>query len=117
MFTLLQQENWLLIVGLIVTIIAIIKLKKYFSGVVYIIPNIDITGKNAIVTGGSSGIGEQTVRQLTKLGCTVIIADKDRRSAERIMKDIRLMNAKGRATFIYIDLASKDDILTFAESV
>jgi hypothetical protein len=32
-------------------------LKKYFNGGSFNIPNINLKGKNAIVTGGNSGIG------------------------------------------------------------
>ena len=43
-----------------VTIIAL--LKKYFNGGSFSIPNISLKGKTAVVTGGNSGIGAETVR-------------------------------------------------------
>lgn len=35
----------------------------------------DLTGNVAVVTGGVNGIGWETVQELQKSGCTVIIGD------------------------------------------
>lgn len=77
-------------------------LKKYFSGGVFIVPSVDLSDKYAIVTGGSSGIGEQTVRALAELGCSVIIADRNKEEAEKIIKSIRESSPKAKVEFIYI---------------
>lgn len=52
-------------------------LKKYFSGGVFNIPDTDLSGKYAVVTGGNSGIGAETVKELSKLGCNVIIGARN----------------------------------------
>lgn len=60
----------------------LVLLKKYFSGGHYEIPkNLSLNGKCAIVTGGNSGIGEETVKQLAGLGCEVIIGARNHHSA------------------------------------
>ena len=43
-----------------------------------------LDGRQAMVTGGASGIGEATCRALTNAGAAVIIADMDRAKAEAL---------------------------------
>lgn len=43
-----------------------------------------LDGMRALVTGGASGIGEETCRVLTEAGASVIITDIDRRRAEAL---------------------------------
>ena len=40
-----------------VAVIGIIAIKKFFNGGSFNTPNINLKGKNAVVTGGNSGIG------------------------------------------------------------
>ena len=47
-----------------------------------------IDGRTALVTGGASGIGEQTSRVLTEAGASVIIADIDRVRAEALAAEL-----------------------------
>jgi len=47
-----------------------------------------IEGKIALVTGGASGIGEQTSRVLSAAGAKVIIADIDRSKAETLAAEL-----------------------------
>ena len=43
--------------------------------------SIDLTGKNAIVTGGGDGIGRETARTLARAGANVFIADLNQEAA------------------------------------
>ena len=43
-----------------------------------VIAGIDLTGKRAIVTGGSSGIGAETARALASANAEVTLAVRDR---------------------------------------
>jgi len=47
-----------------------------------------LDGKRALVTGGASGIGEQTCRALSQAGAKVIIGDVDRAGAERLAAEL-----------------------------
>ena len=48
-----------------------------------------LDGLRALVTGGASGIGEETCRVLTAAGAAVIIADIDRARAEALSMQLR----------------------------
>jgi 2-keto-3-deoxy-L-fuconate dehydrogenase len=47
-----------------------------------------LDGRNALVTGGASGIGAATCRVLAAAGASVIIADIDRPAAEALAREI-----------------------------
>jgi NAD(P)-dependent dehydrogenase (short-subunit alcohol dehydrogenase family) len=48
----------------------------------------DLTGRKAIVTGGSKGIGAAIVRALDKAGATVAIADLDVMAAQAVIAEL-----------------------------
>src|SRR5438128_1027206 len=50
--------------------------------------SIDLTGKQAVVTGGASGIGLACARLLAAAGARVAIADKDALAAARVALEI-----------------------------
>lgn len=47
-----------------------------------------ITGRSALVTGGASGLGAATVRQLVAAGANVIIADLNRQAGEALAQEL-----------------------------
>ena len=51
-------------------------------------PPFRIEGRRALVTGGASGIGEQTVRVLAQAGASVVIADLDGETAGGLAGDL-----------------------------
>jgi NAD(P)-dependent dehydrogenase (short-subunit alcohol dehydrogenase family) len=53
-----------------------------------VIEGIDLTGKVAIVTGGNTGIGLETVKTLSKAGATVIIPARDVEKAQKNLQGI-----------------------------
>jgi len=48
----------------------------------------DIHGKSALVTGGGSGLGEATARELARLGAKVAVLDVNVDNAQRVAADI-----------------------------
>ena len=92
-------------------------LKQYFNGGVYKKKNIDLSTKTAIVTGGNSGIGAETSKYLAKLGCDVIIGARDIITAQAVIKASQDSGAKGKISFIPLDLADTESIKKFAELV
>ena len=53
-----------------------------------IIRGIDLSGKNAIVTGGYSGLGRETVRVLRSAGARVIVPARDIERARKALREI-----------------------------
>ena len=49
----------------------------------------NIQGQAAIVTGGGSGLGEATARELARLGAQVAVLDVNMDNAQRVAKDIQ----------------------------
>ncbi len=73
----------------VVPLLSLVLLKLYFRGGRFSIPKVDLSGKYAVVTGGNSGIGAETVRELSRLGCSVLIGARSRSTAEELLKSIK----------------------------
>ncbi|WP_278925355.1 SDR family NAD(P)-dependent oxidoreductase [Staphylococcus auricularis] len=71
-----------------------------------------LKNKVAIVTGGSSGIGEATVRLFSQEGASVVIADISESGKE--LAD-ELNNNGGKAMFIKTDVTQEKDIMNLIE--
>lgn len=74
-----------------------------------VIKGIDLSGKIAIVTGGNTGIGLETVKTLSKAGATVIVPARDIEKAKRNLDGIPNVELEK------LDLAIPDSIDVFAE--
>ena len=74
-----------------------------------VIKGIGLKGKVAIVTGGNSGIGLETVRTLAKAGATVIVPVRDMDKAKRNLAGIQNVELEK------LDLAEPKSIDDFAE--
>jgi NAD(P)-dependent dehydrogenase (short-subunit alcohol dehydrogenase family) len=72
----------------------------------------DQTGRVAIVTGASSGLGLETARALVQKGATVIVAVRDVAKGEAAAAS---MTGPGRAVVSALDLASLASIEEFAK--
>lgn len=65
-------------------------------------PRLNLQGASAIVTGGASGIGEATARQLTELGARVVVADLNEERGADVASDID-------GLFVKTDVTSEAD--------
>lgn len=68
----------------------------------------ELTGKAAIVTGATAGIGETTARLLHERGANVVIAGRDGERARRIAAELDA--AAGRALAVTVDVTDPDAV-------
>ena len=68
--------------------------------------NLDLTGKRALVTGSSRGIGFATVLGLADMGATVLINGRTKESTEAAMTKAKAAKPKGRFEQAGGDLAT-----------
>ncbi|XP_016337983.1 retinol dehydrogenase 14-like [Sinocyclocheilus anshuiensis] len=76
-------------------------------------------GKTVIVTGANSGIGKATAAELLKLQARVVMACRDRQSAEEAAQDIKNQAGpnQGEVVIKHLDLASLQSVRSFCEEV
>lgn len=65
-------------------------------------PRVNLEGSSSIVTGGASGIGEATARQLAAAGSRVVIADLNEERGQLVAADIG-------GVFVKCDVTSTED--------
>jgi len=65
-------------------------------------PRLNLQGGSAIVTGGASGIGEASARQLAELGMRVVVADLQEDRGSDVAKQIG-------GLFVKCDVSSEED--------
>ena len=71
----------------------------------------DLTGKTALVTGASRGIGEATARLLARQGAHVIVSSRKQDACETVAASIRAEGGAASAIAAHIgDVASIDDL-------
>lgn len=76
------------------------------------------TGRIAVVTGGSRGIGMEVVRMLLELDMEVIIACRTPSAGEKIIQQIRESGVKsGHAKVYKLDNASLESVKQFAAQI
>lgn len=73
----------------------------------------DLTGKDAIVTGGASGIGVETVRALAAAGARVVLAARNQAQADAVAADIRSTTGSDKVEVGMLDLASLASVRAF----
>ena len=73
----------------------------------------DLRGREAIVTGGASGIGIETVRALATAGARVIIATRDRTKGEAVAATLRKETGSDAIEFAMLDLGSLKSVRAF----
>ncbi|NRB40616.1 MAG: SDR family oxidoreductase [Pseudomonadales bacterium] len=71
---------------------------------------IDLTGKNALITGASSGIGEVAATQLAKMGAAVYLLCRNEAKGQAAIQRICLACGHSRVHLIVADLAEQAQI-------
>jgi NAD(P)-dependent dehydrogenase (short-subunit alcohol dehydrogenase family) len=77
-----------------------------------VVDGVDLHGRRAVVTGGSSGIGLETARALAGAGAEVTLAVRDTAAGERAAEDIRA-GGDARVLVAPLDLADQASVAAF----
>ncbi len=72
----------------------------------------ELTDRVAIVTGSSSGIGEQTARRLSALGAIVVVNSASSVEAGRAVSD----SLPGESTYLRADISNRDEALALVDT-
>ncbi|MHB8693270.1 MAG: SDR family NAD(P)-dependent oxidoreductase [Solirubrobacteraceae bacterium] len=81
-----------------------------------VIDGIDLSGKRAIVTGGSSGIGVETARALASAGAEVTLAVRDTDAGARTTAEITAATGNAAVRVGKLDLADQASVAAFLAS-
>jgi NAD(P)-dependent dehydrogenase (short-subunit alcohol dehydrogenase family) len=79
-----------------------------------VIAGVDLSGRRAIVTGASSGIGVETARALADAGAAVTLAVRNAEAGERVAAEIREGTGNGAVTVGALDLSDLSSVAAFA---
>ena len=88
----------------------------FTSTAMEVIAGIDLHGKNAIVTGASSGLGIETARALAAAGATVTLPVRNLEKGEQVAADIRATTKNEAVRVALLDLASFDSVRQFTDT-
>jgi len=66
------------------------------------VPRVDLDGSSSVVTGGASGIGEASARQLAAAGSRVVVADLNEERGQAVASELG-------GLFVRCDVTSTDD--------
>lgn len=73
------------------------------------------SGKTAVVTGASQGIGAAVAQRLAELGCVVVLIGRDASRLEVIASDLR---ASGKSAQVFpCDLSKPDQVIQTCEAI
>lgn len=76
----------------------------------------DLTGKTAIVTGSSRGIGRAIAERLAEHGAQVVISSRKQEACDAVAGRINQTFGAGRAIAVAANISSRDDLQRLADS-
>lgn len=81
-----------------------------------VISGINLTGKRAIVTGGASGIGIETVKTLAKAGAEVTIAARNVEAGKKVADELIAITGNSKILVGQLDLDNLSSINNFVSN-
>jgi NAD(P)-dependent dehydrogenase (short-subunit alcohol dehydrogenase family) len=82
-----------------------------------VIQGIDLTGRVAVVTGASSGLGVETARVLAGAGARVLLTARDEQKLNAVVATLRQAEPDGRFETALMDLADLDSVRSAAARI
>ena len=79
-----------------------------------VLEGIDLSGKRVVITGGASGLGQETARAMAAKGAEIIMPVRDTAKGQAAAKQITASVPGANITVMEMDLASLDSIRKFA---
>lgn len=76
----------------------------------------DLTGRVAVVTGATSGLGRQAAVELARRGAHVVVTGRDEGRGRAVVEAGRRVAPAGELRWMPLDLASVDDVVRFADA-
>jgi NAD(P)-dependent dehydrogenase (short-subunit alcohol dehydrogenase family) len=81
-----------------------------------VIAGVDLTGRRAIVTGGSSGLGIETARALASAGAAVTLAVRDVAAGRQVAEDLATTTGNKQVLVAPLDLADQASVAAFVSA-
>jgi NAD(P)-dependent dehydrogenase (short-subunit alcohol dehydrogenase family) len=75
-----------------------------------VVAGIDLAGKRAVVTGGASGIGVETARELARAGAAVTLAVRNTTAGVRVASEIISTTGNDQVDVSELDLSSRESV-------
>ena len=79
--------------------------------------NADMTGRNVVITGATSGIGVETAVGLARLGASVTIAVRNPTKGAQVIADIRRRSGSDLVDQVRLDLVDLDSVRSGAQEL
>jgi NAD(P)-dependent dehydrogenase (short-subunit alcohol dehydrogenase family) len=89
---------------------------RFTSTAAEVIAGVDLSGKRAVVTGASSGIGVETARALADAGAAVTLAVRNTEAGEQVAADIHESTGNDAVTVGALDLSDLSSVDAFARA-
>ena len=77
----------------------------------------DLTGRTAVVTGASAGIGKEAARDLARMGATVVLGCRSAERGEAARREIAATTGNPRVEVMTVDVSSRASTRSFAEGL
>ncbi|MFI5706545.1 SDR family NAD(P)-dependent oxidoreductase [Kribbella sp. NPDC051620] len=81
-----------------------------------VVAGVDLTGRRAIVTGGSSGLGVETARALAAAGAAVTLAVRDVAAGKQVADDLIASTGNEQILVAPLDLADQSSVAAFVSA-
>ncbi|SFQ95070.1 NAD(P)-dependent dehydrogenase, short-chain alcohol dehydrogenase family [Lentzea waywayandensis] len=79
-----------------------------------VVEGVDLSGRRAVVTGGASGIGVETVRALAAAGAEVTIAARDVEAGQKVAAEVSASTGNKAVLVAPLELTSQESVKAFA---